>query len=158
MVTWGEFAESAPELAAFGAERFRLAEVAYLATTREDGSPRVHPVTPIIGEGRLFLFMEPTSPKGHDLERDPRYAMHSLVTDQNGAPGEFWVMGRAVRLADPTLRAVAVAAAAYDPADRYVLFELRVERAASTVYEDDRPVRRRWRKPRSPSAGGRASG
>jgi Pyridoxamine 5'-phosphate oxidase len=145
VATWGEFAEAAPELADFGAERFHLAEVAYLATTREDGSPRVHPVTPIIAEGRLFLFMEPTSPKGHDLERDPRYAMHSLVMDQSGAPGEFWIMGRAVRIDDPKTRAIAEAAAAYDPADRYILFEFHVERAASTVYEDDRPVRRRWR-------------
>ncbi|MGH2405330.1 MAG: pyridoxamine 5'-phosphate oxidase family protein, partial [bacterium] len=51
--------------------------MAYLATLRGDGAPRVHPVTPIVGEGRLFLFMEPTSPKGHDLRRDGRYALHS---------------------------------------------------------------------------------
>lgn len=118
--------------------------MAYLATVRDGGAPRVHPVTPILGEGRLFLFMEPTSPKGHDLERDSRYAMHSLVTDKNGAPGEFWVMGRAIRATDPAARSIAAAAAAYDPADRYILFELTVEEAASTVYDNGRPVRRRW--------------
>jgi hypothetical protein len=37
--------------------------VAYLGTLRADGSPRVNPVTPIVGE-QLFLFMEPTSLKG----------------------------------------------------------------------------------------------
>lgn len=144
MITWGEFAKAAPELAALGEVRFREAQVAYVATVRPDGSPRVHPVTPVLGEGRLFLFMEPTSPKGHDLGRDARYAMHSLVTDQNGTPGEFWVMGRAARALDPNSRAAAVAAAPYDPADRYILFELSVEEAASTVYEGDLPVRRRW--------------
>jgi len=119
--------------------------VAYLATVRDGGAPRVHPVTPIMGGGRLFVFMEPTSPKGHDLERDSRYAIHSLVTDQNGTPGEFTISGRAVRALDSDTRAIAVAAAAYDPADRYVLFELSIEEAASTVYEGGRPVRSRWR-------------
>ncbi len=145
MPTWEEFAEAAPELAAFGADRFVQTQVAYLATVRNDRSPRVHPVTPILSKGRLFVFMEPTSPKGHDLERDSCYAMHSLVTDQNGTPGEFWITGSAFRAADPATRAIAVTAAAYDPADRYVLFELSVEEAASTLYEDGQPVRRRWR-------------
>jgi pyridoxamine 5'-phosphate oxidase-like protein len=144
MATWGEFARAAPELAAVGESRFRDAEVAYIATVRPDGSPRVHPVTPIVGEGRLFLFMEPTSPKGQDLRRNPAYAMHSLVTDQNGTPGEFWITGQAVQAADSSTRAVAVGAAAYDPAERYILFELSVQQAASTVYEGNQPVRRRW--------------
>ncbi len=61
----------------FGAERLN-GKVAYLATVRKDGSPRVHPMTPIIGQGHLFVFMEPTSPKGHDLQRDGRYAILEL--------------------------------------------------------------------------------
>src|SRR2546426_12673602 len=88
MTTWGEFAAAAPELAAFGEERFRAAEVAYLATVRADGSPGVHPFTPILCDGRLFAFMVPTSPKGHDLRRDPRDSIHSLGTDQHGREGE----------------------------------------------------------------------
>jgi Pyridoxamine 5'-phosphate oxidase len=145
MASWHEFAAADPELAEFGADRFAQAQVAYLATVREDGSPRVHPVTPIIGSGRLFLFMEPTSPKGHDLRRNPAYAMHSLVTDQSGTAGEFWLMGRATYVDDLATRKLAATAAAYDPASRYVLFELSVERAASTVYEDGQPVRLDWR-------------
>lgn len=144
MATWAEFAADAPELAAFGAQRFESAEVAYLATVRHDGSPRVHPVTPIIGEGRLFLFMEATSPKGHDLRRDGRYALHSLVTDQDGTSGEFIIRGRARLVDDPAVRAVAVEAAPYSPADRYILFELTAEGALSTVYKDDQPIRKRW--------------
>ncbi|MEJ2561020.1 MAG: pyridoxamine 5'-phosphate oxidase family protein [Anaerolineae bacterium] len=72
---WEILEESNPELAAFGAERLN-GKVSYLATIRKDGSPRVHPMTPIIGQGHLFVFMEPTSPKGHDLRRDERYAIH----------------------------------------------------------------------------------
>jgi hypothetical protein len=67
-VPWGEFAAQAPELAAFGALRL-AATPAYLATVDDSGAPRVHPVTPIVGDGRLLLFMEPTSPKGDDIVR-----------------------------------------------------------------------------------------
>lgn len=144
MATWAEFADAAPELAALGAERFADTRVAYLATLTEDGRPRVHPVTPIIGDGRLFLFMEPTSPKGHDLRRDGRYALHSSVSDPDGTSGEFAISGRAAPVEDSALRGVAAAAASYDPTDRYVLFELSVHSARSTVYEGGRPVRGRW--------------
>ncbi len=89
MTSWQEFAQRAPELAAFGKTRFQ-SEVAYLATLRPDGSPRVHPVTPIIGE-QLFLFMEPTSPKGKDLQRDGRYMLHCSVGNSSGGGSEFHV-------------------------------------------------------------------
>ena len=45
--------------------------------------PRVHPVTPIVGSGKLFVFMEPTSPKGKDLMRDGRYALHCGIEGNN---------------------------------------------------------------------------
>jgi general stress protein 26 len=69
--------------------------VAYLATVRKDGTPRVHPMTPIIGQGHFFVFMEPTSPKGHDLRRDGRFAIHCAVSDNSGASGEFSITGHA---------------------------------------------------------------
>jgi hypothetical protein len=91
MTSWIEFAQQAPEFAEFGKARFQSG-VAYLGTLRADGSPRVHPVTPIIGE-QLFLFMEPTSPKGKDLQRDARYTLHCSVEDSSGGGGEFYVKG-----------------------------------------------------------------
>jgi len=145
MATWGEFAAADPELAAFGDERFQATHVAYLATCSAGGFPRVHPVTPIIGGGRLFLFMEPTSPKGHDLRRDGRFALHSSVADDSGTDGEFSIGGRALPIEDPAIRAAASDAANYTPADRYVLFELSVEHAHSTVYDErGQSIRRRW--------------
>jgi predicted pyridoxine 5'-phosphate oxidase superfamily flavin-nucleotide-binding protein len=145
MTTWGEFAEAAPELAAFGEERFREAEVAYVATVRADGSPRVHPVTPVLCDGRLYLFMESTSLKGRDLRREPRYAMHSLVTDQHGNPGEFHIKGHARLLEDAAVRAKVAEAAPYEVMERWVAFEFSVEAAASTIYEGEDTARRRWR-------------
>jgi hypothetical protein len=147
-MSWKDIEAANPELAAFGAQRF-AGGVAYLATVRQDGAPRVHPVTPIVGHGRLFLFMEPTSPKGHDLRRDGRYAMHSAVDDSSGSGGEFMITGRAKFVDEPNLRALAAAAASYTPADRYVLFELLVESALATIYKDGQPVRERWQKKQS---------
>jgi hypothetical protein len=143
-MSWQTLEQAEPELAAFGRERFG-ARVAYLATIRKDGAPRVHPVTPIIGEGHLFLFMEPTSPKGFDLRRNGRYAIHSGVEDAEGTGGEFAISGRATFVDDAEIRKIAVRSAGYEVADRYVLFELSVERAASTLYVDGPPLRRQWR-------------
>ena len=144
-MAWKILEDQQPELAAFGAERLN-GQVAYLATVRKDGSPRVHPMTPIIGQGHFFVFMEPTSPKGHDLQRDGRYAIHCAVSDNSGASGEFIITGQAHLIADPELRALAVSLASYAPADRYILFEFDIESAASTIYPEDRPVRQLWKR------------
>lgn len=152
-MTWQVLETGDPELAAFGRARF-TAGPAYLATIRADGGPRLHPVTPIIGQGRLFLFMEPTSPKGEDIRRNGWYVLHASVQDNDGGGGEFWVRGRARPVDDdPETRALARAAAPYQPAERYVLFELDVEAAASTTYADDGgTLRRKW--PASAAGGG----
>ncbi len=144
-MSWRILEEKNPDLAAFGVSRLH-GQVAYLATLRKDGSPRLHPMTPIIGQGHLFVFMEPTSPKGQDLRRDGRYAIHCGVGDTSGASGEFAVRGQAQFVDDPELRALAVRLAPYSPAGRYILFEFSLESAASTVYEGDRIIRQRWQR------------
>lgn len=143
-MSWKELSDASPELSEFGRERFDSG-VAYLATVRKDGAPRVHPVTPILGDGRLFLFMEPTSPKGHDLRRDGRYTLHCSVEDSSGGAGEFLVTGKAVFVADSEMRAIAERFSSYEPAARYVLFELDIDFAFSTRYDKNgNPVRKRW--------------
>jgi len=144
LMSWSTFENKSPELAAYGLSRLH-GEVAYLATLRKDGSPRVHPVTPIIGQGHLFVFMEPTSPKGHDLRRDGRYTMHCAVSDSSGSSGEFIISGQAQLIDNPTLRSMAVQLAPYSPADRYILFEFIVESAASTEYDGEDIIRQRWK-------------
>jgi hypothetical protein len=142
-MSWKNLEQAAPSLAAFGIQRIN-GKVAYLATIRKDGAPRVHPVTPIIGESRLFIFMEPDSPKGFDLRRDGRYALHASVEDSSGTGGEFRITGHAVLVETAEARELAIRASSYQPADRYILFEFAVEQAASTVYADGEPVRERW--------------
>jgi hypothetical protein len=144
MATWAKFVKQAPELAAYGVERLLGgSRVAYLGTLHPDGSPRVHPVTPILGE-ELFLFMEPTSPKGRDLRRDPRFTLHCAVEDSNGGEGEFYVRGNAQLIQDEAIRSQAVKAATYNPAERYILFALSVEFAFMNIYVDGKPNTKRW--------------
>jgi len=142
--TWPQFAVANPDLAAFGAARL-TAKPAYLATIRVNGSPRVHPVTPIVGPTGLFLFMEPASPKAGDLRERERFALHSGVPDNAGTGGEFSVSGVGRLVDDAETRNAASSAASYPPAERYILFELRLTEARANGYGDvDLPDRPRW--------------
>jgi hypothetical protein len=127
-VAWPQFAASNPELAAFGATR-PTASPAYLATIRPDGSPRVHPISPIVGPAGLFAFMESTSPKAADLRARAEFALHRGVPDNAGTGGEFYVSGRGFGVDDLSTRAEASVAASYSPEARYIHFELRLSEA-----------------------------
>ena len=143
-IAWGEFAKREPELARFGAGRLTAAP-AYLATVRQSGAPRVHPVTPIFTAVGLFLFMEPTSPKGRDLRERGRFAVHSGVPDNAGSGGEFNASGRGFATDDPDMWSHVAEAASYSPADRYLLFELQLSEARCHGYGDvPLPATRRW--------------
>jgi hypothetical protein len=54
MATWQAFADSAPELAELGLKLLNHYGAAFLATVRKDGSPRLHPVVPIVTQGKLL--------------------------------------------------------------------------------------------------------
>ena len=144
MTRWGDFATAEPELAGFVAERLG-ARPSYLATVRASGEPRVHPVTPVLTADGLYVFMEPTSPKGRDLVERAWFALHNGVADNEGTGGEAAVRGTGRLVADDAVRAAVVAAASYTPEDRYVLFELHPAEVRCNGYGDlALPERRRW--------------
>jgi len=147
LVTWREFEEAAPELAAAGARLFGKHGIAYLATVRRDGAPRVHPVVPIIAQGRVFVAVGPRSPKRHELLRDGRYALHALPGKDDE---EFLISGRAFYIQDSDLRSAASAAADHIIHDYDLLFEFTIERCLWGIWENvgqpnTRPIRKRWR-------------
>lgn len=84
MATWRELQTAQPELARMGEALLYQHGVglAFLATVRSDGGPRVHPMCPILHDGHLYGLIVP-SPKRADLTRDGRYAMHSFPADDN---------------------------------------------------------------------------
>ena len=104
-------------------------------------------MSPFLSGNDLCVDMEPTSPKVLDMRRNARYAMHCGVEDDSGGQGEFFVTGRAVEVDDAKTRGQAFEDArmmGYSPQERHVLFELRIEEAMATVYDNGRPKRSRW--------------
>jgi hypothetical protein len=150
VATWAEFEASAPELAARG--RGLLYQygppLGFLATVRADGGPRVHPFCPIVVEGGLWAYVLRHSPKGADLRRDARFALHAFPPQ--AVDDEFFVRGRAEPFApSDALRTAIIAAAA--PAtvggEDEQLFQLLLERALLATYAyrgQWPPVYERW--------------
>jgi hypothetical protein len=68
------------------------------------------------------------------------------VADNAGTGGEAAVSGIGRAVDDSTVRAAVAGAASYDPADRYVLFELLPTEVRCNGYGDvELPEQRRWR-------------
>jgi len=151
MVTWHDFAAAEPELAETGrALLFQFpVGLAFLATVRRDGGPRMHPVCPVLSGNRLYVLVTPTSPKRGDLLRDGRYALQTFPQPKPGSD-EFYVAGRARLVQDRDLHAAILTDAAHMADAAETPFELLIERVMHTRWEDPltpqmRPVQRKWR-------------
>src|SRR3954447_11400647 len=103
MVSWLAFTQQEPDMAAEGKSLLYQHGVglAFLATVRSDGRPRVHPICPLIADEGLFAFIVP-SPKQHDLKRSGAYALHSFPCEQN--EDAFYMTGRAACVSDDVRR------------------------------------------------------
>jgi hypothetical protein len=132
MASWATFEAEAPELAAAGRRLLWIPGVGfgYLATTRADGGPRLHPINVVIHGGALLAFLVP-SPKLADLQRDGRFALHTTGSAEEN--DEFLILGRA-RSAAAIDRAAAAAAAGYSVGEDHVLMELDIDRAMWAEY------------------------
>lgn len=146
MATWADFALAAPEIAAVGERLLEQHNLAYLATARPDGAPRVHPVAPIILDGHLLVSTPKSSPKARDQLRDPRYVLHMLPGKNDD---EFMVRGRSALVTDRMLRAKAEAERHWIRPEDHI-FEYDISVAMSAYWErvgqpGTYPVRRFWR-------------
>ncbi len=154
-VSWGELAAARPDLAEAGRSLLYQHGVglAYLATVRPDGAPRLHPMCPLLYEGGLFAFIIP-SPKQDDLRRDGRYAMHSFPCPDN--EDVFYFAGEAEATEDAPTRhtlsglfvAERQAFAVPAPADLDLLFRFRLTSCLltrTTGHGDPHPVHTVWK-------------
>jgi len=136
VATWAEFEAAMPEMAAGGMQLINQfgPGLGYLATVRKDGGPRVHPFCPIIDGGELWAFVLTRSPKGRDLRRDGRYALHAFPKPETD--DEFYVTGT-VRVVDDeaTRQRVMQATVANVGEQEETLFALDIERALLALYE-----------------------
>ena len=150
MVTWGKFAASNPILAAKGEDllfQFGVG-LAFIATTRKNGAPRLHPLCPVrSGEG-LYVLIAPLSPKKWDLLRDGRYALQTFPEARKDSD-EYYLSGRASLIDDPAKKDAVLKDAKHFASKEEILFELLIERAMHTIWEgfgtpDFRPVHTKW--------------
>ena len=139
MASWGELAAARPEMEARARELFLIeqpdapgpAGLGYLATVRSDGGPRVHPVSPAVLDGHLYVYVLLDSPKLRDLHGDGRYALHSWPKpfEADGFDDEeFYLTGRVSPIADDELHA-RISTASGDKPELGASFELDIERA-----------------------------
>ncbi len=150
VVTWAEFATAEPALAESVRRCFDIRKHKTVATLRSDGSPRISGIEVEFADGQVYLGMMPASVKLHDIERDPRLAVHSPTEDPpDGAPrewrGESKIAGRAIEVDvgdDPQVAgagrfAVDISEAVFthlnDAGDRLVVESWRPERGFSRV-------------------------
>ena len=81
MASWSEFAAAAPALAERVRERFDAHKHKTMATIRKDGSPRISGTETQFQDGELFIGSMWKAVKALDLQRDPRFAIHSATID-----------------------------------------------------------------------------
>jgi hypothetical protein len=157
MTSWEEFEQAAPEMAAMGLGLFREHSIAFLGTTRRDGSPQLHPVCPYVVDGHLYLFVVNLSTKYGDLLRDGRYGLHALPGNVPPRPlggcatgDEFLVSGRARPVEDRGAIEVIKKTTGAGLHEFEVLFELTVEKCLAATWSHsaehgDWPDYRRWK-------------
>ena len=135
--TWSELSKAAPEIARLGEKRlFQFGPgLAFLATVRADGGPRLHPVCVNLVDSDIYLLII-RSPKREDLLRDGRFALHSFPAPE--VDDEFYLTGRADRVEDPELveriEAAQHAHGATTSGDE-IAFRLEIERALYSRYK-----------------------
>ena len=89
MATWTQFTEGAPRIAAVFTRRHAATrKLCMLATLRSDGFPRISPIEPRIFEEQLWLVGMPNTTKFRDLDRDPRFCLHTATVDTEVGDGD----------------------------------------------------------------------
>ena len=154
MATWQVFATDEPQVAALGEEMLLLGDtgtgllggLAYLATIRKDGGPRVHPISPVLHQGRLYAFILNNSPKRRDLLRDGRFALHSYPypISERFTDDEFYAAGTATPMSDPAIRDYVASACGDDPRAGQV-FELDLQRVMHKGRDSGELIYKIWR-------------
>jgi hypothetical protein len=137
MLTWKAFAADEPELAEVGrALLFQFGVgLAFLASVRKDGAPRLHPVCPVVSDGRLFVLITRASPKRYDLVRDGRYALQTFPQPKPGSD-EFSIAGRARLIEDEPTRSAVLRDAKHMADASEIVFELLVDRVMHTQWDN----------------------
>ena len=104
MATWTDVEAAAPELAKLARDLFEAHKHLTIATLRRDGSPRISGIECRFIDGDLWFGSMPNAVKATDLQRDPRFALHSGTGDANQWKGDAKVAGRVEEVTEPARR------------------------------------------------------
>ena len=131
MPSWSVFAAAAPDLAAEVRARLDAHTHKTIATLRRDGSPRISGTETMLVDGELWIGSMPGARKARDLQRDPRYALHSGSDDPPGWVGDAKVAGHAEEITDRA-RIEAVVQGKAPPGPMH-LFRLDIDEASTVA-------------------------
>jgi len=101
MASWGELEAQAPELTALARSLLDAFTHKTLATLRRDGSPRISGTEVEFSDGEAWLGSMWRAVKALDLQRDPRFALHSGSADPPVWRGDAKIAARAEEVTDP---------------------------------------------------------
>ena len=136
MASWSEFEAAAPELAEKVRERLDAHVHKTLATVRRDGAPRISGTETRLREGELWIGSMWQARKALDLQRDPRFALHSGSDDPSEWSGDAKLAGVVEEITDPErIRAINGEAAAGGPSH---LFRLDLREVSTVGLDDER--------------------
>jgi Pyridoxamine 5'-phosphate oxidase len=101
VASWSDFEAEAPELAARVRERLDAHGHKTIATIRRDGSPRISGTETELSDGELWIGSMRDALKARDLQRDPRFALHSASEDPDVWSGDAKLAGVAEEVSRP---------------------------------------------------------
>ncbi len=101
MPSWSDIETEAPELAAMARALFDAFTHKTIATLRRDGSPRISGTEVRFVGGELWIGSMWRAMKALDLQRDPRFALHSGSASPPEWKGDAKIAGRMVEDTDP---------------------------------------------------------
>src|SRR5437016_1219541 len=109
MARWEDVSAAVPHLAASVYAAFTARKHHTLATVRSDGAPRISGIEVEFADGNVWIGSMPGAVKARDLQRDPRFALHSATVDPppgdpSDWPGEAKLAGRAAQVSDASGR------------------------------------------------------
>jgi Pyridoxamine 5'-phosphate oxidase len=136
MASWSAFEAAAPELAEKVRARLDAHVHKTLATVRRDGSPRISGTETRLVDGELWIGSMWRARKALDLQRDPRFALHSGSEDPPEWSGDAKLAGVVEEITDPErVRAINGEAAAAGPSH---LFRLELLEVSTVGLDDER--------------------
>ena len=136
MASWAEVEAEAPELAALARTFFDAFTHKTLATLRRDGAPRISGTEVEFSNGEAWLGSMWRAVKALDLQRDPRFALHTGSDEPSDWKGDAKLAGVAEEITDSELvRKHNGAAAEQGPSH---LFRLDLREVSTVGLNDDR--------------------